>query len=123
MFKLGWEQVQGKLIDERLVERKKMSSKHHKGHYAVMDYMVEVAGPGGPVRLVIRVNDFDIRAPKVGSTVPLLVNKDRTKAEFDLANPDIGADAARKRRDAAKKEREKDRQARGEARFRQKLGE
>ena len=122
MFRWGWEQVEARVIDEKLVERKQTSGKKHRAKYAIFDYMVEVALPeGGSKRLVVREKDVNLRTPVVGKTVPVLVNKERTKAEFDLDDHRIGFAAHQKIRKTRQKERDEDRKARGEARFRDKL--
>ena len=73
--------------------------------------MVELPGADGmPVRLTIKEKTFKLKDPQIGDTVPVLVNRRRTKASFDLKDPRIDAIAAL---DA----REKARKARDEARF------
>jgi len=59
--------------------------------------MVEVPGADGqPTRLVIRVKNPNLDLPDLGATVPVLVNRRRTKAAFDLDDPSISPDARRK---------------------------
>ena len=63
----------------------------------VWDFMVEVPGADGqPTRLVIRVKNPTLDLPELGETVPVLVNRRRTKAAFDLDDPSISPDARRK---------------------------
>jgi hypothetical protein len=52
--------------------------------FQVHDYMVELPGrDGSPTRLVIREKTFKLKLP-LPATVPVVVNKRRTKAAFDL---------------------------------------
>lgn len=75
--------------------------------YQVWEYMVELPGAdGAPVRLTFEEKTFKLRDPEVGDTVPVLVNKKRTKAEFDLKDPRIDAAAHMKAREKARKERD-----------------
>ena len=59
--------------------------------------MVEVPGADGqPTRPVIRVENPALDLPELGETVPVLVNRRRTKAAFDVDDPSISPDARRK---------------------------
>jgi hypothetical protein len=59
--------------------------------------MVEVPGADGqPTRLVIRVKNPNLDLPDLGATVPVLVNRRRTKAAFDLDDSSISLAARRK---------------------------
>ena len=60
----------------------------------VWDYLVEVPGRDGqPVRLTIRVRGFGFDLPEPGHMVPVLVNRRRTKAAFDVDDPSISLSA------------------------------
>ena len=123
MFRWGWERLEGRVIDEKFVERKETGGKKKKHHYQVLDFMVELPGlDGQPTRLIIREKSFNLRLPLVGKTAPVLVNKQRTRAEFDLEDPRVGAAAQHARSKQARSERDKARKERGEARFREQLG-
>ena len=116
MFRLGWERVDAKLIDQKFVRRDSYNAKTNI-HYQVWDYMVELPGSDGrPTRLVIREKTFKLKLPEIGGVVPVKVNKRRTKAVFDLKDPRIDADASRKSRRAREK-------AEDESRFEAKLRE
>ena len=116
MFRWRWERRDATLVDQKFVRR--TTANVHRGiYYQVWDYMVEIAGPAGdPKRLVIREKTFKLDLPEVGGTVPVLVNKKRTKAAFDLKDPRIDAIG---RLDAKAKAKRK----RDEQRFKEKLGE
>jgi hypothetical protein len=51
---------------------------------------------GQPTRLEIRVKNPNLDLPELGATVPVLVNRRRTKAAFDLDDPSISPAARRK---------------------------
>jgi hypothetical protein len=56
--------------------------------------LVEVPGRDGqPVRLTIRVKGFGFDLPEPGHMVPVLVNRRRTKAAFDVDDPSISLSA------------------------------
>ncbi len=111
MFRLGWDRIDAKLIDKRFVERGSYNVHHSGSSYQVWEFMVEIAEAGGePVRLLIKEKTFKLILPEVGDTVPVLVNRKRTKACFDLKDPRIDAIAALDARAKARK-------ARDEARF------
>jgi hypothetical protein len=61
----------------------------------VWDHLVELPGPDGePVRLTIRVKGFGFQLPEPGTaTVPVVVNRRRTKAHFDADDPSISLGA------------------------------
>jgi hypothetical protein len=115
---LGWKSVDAKLIDQRFLERGAYQSEMGgRTPYQVWEYMVEVpAEQGAPVRLTIEEKTFNLGhpGPQVGDTVPVLVNRRRTRAAFDLKDPRLDWQAARKARE--KRERAED-----EARFQAKL--
>ncbi len=111
MFHLGWKKVDAKLIDQRFLRRDSYNVHHSGSSYQVWEYMVELPGAdGAPVRLTIKEKTFKLKDPQIGDTVPVLVNRKRTKAAFDLKDPRIDAIAALEAR-------EKARRARDEARF------
>lgn len=116
--RLGWEPLDAKLIDQKFVSRDSYNAQHAaRVNYQVWDYMVEIPGAdGGPKRLVIREKSFKLELPDIGGTVPVLVNRRRTEAMFDLSDPRIDAAAIIDRRAARRK-------ARDEARFERKLQE
>lgn len=101
-----WERVDAKLIDQRFVERGSYNV-DRPGSYQVWEYMVELPGTDGrPVRLTIKEKTFKVALPEVGRVVPVLVNRKRTKAVFDLADPRIDAIAALDAREKARKSRD-----------------
>ncbi len=117
MFHWGWERCDAKLVDQKFVRRTTANVKTGI-YYQVWDYMVEIPKSldGDPKRLVIRERTYKLDLPPVGGTVPVLVNKMRTKAAFDLKDPRIDAIGRLDARAKAKKERD-------ERRFKEKLGE
>ena len=112
MLRLGWQKEQAKFVAQNRV-RKSIAAREDGPSYVlqVWDYMVEVPGRDGePTRLVIRVRNPSLDLPDLGGTVPVLVNRRRTKAAFDVDDPSISPDARRKlggqrqkAKDAAKK--------------------
>ena len=71
---------------------------------------------GAPTRLTFEEKSFEVILPPVGRTVPVLVNRARTKAMFDLDEPGISRRARDKRRSKA-------RATRDQARWDAKLGD
>ena len=111
-LRFGWTKVDAKLIDRKFVRRD--SYNVERGiHYQVWDFMVELADP--PKRLVIREKTFKVDLPENGNPVPVLVNRRRTKAVFDLDDPRIDAVGRLKAKEKRRRERD-------EERFREKLG-
>jgi hypothetical protein len=109
MFKIGWEKLDAKLIDQRFLERGDYNV-NTPGSYQVWEYIVEFTGPGGAnVRLPIKEKTFKVDLPDAGGTVPILVNKKRTKAAFNLKDPRIDAVGALKRKQKARKKRDEER--------------
>jgi len=114
IFRIGWEKIDGTLIDQRFVRRDSYNVERG-GSYQVWEYLVEVPGTdGSPVRLSFEEKTFKVDVPPVGRPVPVLVNKKRTKAMFDLDDPRIDAigrmkaqEQKRKERDAARFERKR----------------
>ena len=85
---------------------------HQPGsHYQVWDYIVELPPENGRdhVRLVIRDRTYRLDLPDVGGQVPVLVNKKRTKAAFDLKGASINAVDNLKRKQKAREARDKER--------------
>ena len=114
MFRWGWEKLDARLVDARFVRRDSYNVKSNV-YFQVWDYMVELPGPGGlPKRLVIREKTFKLDLPEIGGTVPVQVNRRRTKAAFDLDDPRIDAAGRLERKEKARRERD-------EARFKEKL--
>ena len=114
MFRFGWDHIDAKLIDQRFLERGDYNVQA-PGSYQVWEYIVEFTGSDGqPVRLPVKEKTFKVDLPDIGGTVPILVNKRRTKAAFDLKDPRIDAVATLKRKEKARKERD---QARFDARL------
>jgi hypothetical protein len=110
---MGWEPVDAILLDHRFVRRDSYNAKNGSS-YQVWEYLVEVPGlDGEPVRLAFEEKTFKVDLPPVGQPVPVLVNKKRTRAVFDLDDPRIDAVG---RLDAKLKARA----ARDEARFEKK---
>lgn len=117
MFRLGWNKLDAKLVDQKFVRRYETSARSNI-HFQEWDYMVELpAGVEGPAkRLVIREKTYKLDLPEPGGTVPILVNRKRTKAAFDLDDPRIDAVGRLEARQKARKQRD-------EERFRAKLRE
>ena len=115
MFRFGWQRMDAKLIDRRFLRRDAYNVHQPGSAYQVWEYMVELDGPdGSPQRLTIQEKTFKLTDPEVGDMVPILVNRKRTKAAFDLKDPRIDGVGALKAREKARK-------ARDEARFKAKL--
>jgi hypothetical protein len=98
MLRIGWEKAQAKFVARNRVS-KSIQSRGDGPSYVlqVWDFMVEVPGTDGqPTRIVIRVKNPNLDLPDLGATVPVLVNRRRTKAAFDLDDPGISPDARRK---------------------------
>ena len=111
LFRIGWEKIDAKLIDQRFLRRDSYNVHQPGSHYQVWEYMVELPGADGrPTRLTIKEKTFKLKDPQIGDTVPVLVNRKRTKAAFDLKDPRIDAHTALKAK-------EKARMARDEVRF------
>lgn len=114
MFRLGWDRVEAKLIDQRFLERGSYNV-HSPGSYQLWEYLVEFHDEGGTtVRLPIKEKTFKVDLPKIGGTVPILVNRRRTKAAFDLKDPRIDAVGRLKAKEKRRKEADR-------ARFEEKL--
>jgi hypothetical protein len=121
VLRIGWEKAQAKFVAQNRV-RKSIQGRSDGPSYVlqVWDFMVEVPGADGqPTRLVIRVKNPNLDLPDLGATVPVLVNRRRTKAAFDLDDPSISPDARRK----LGEQRHKDKAAAKKAKFEAKRSE
>jgi len=107
IFRFGWQPLDATLLDHRFVRRDTFNSRNG-GSFQVWEYLVEVPGlDGEPVRLAFEEKTFKVDLPPVGKPVPVLVNKKRTKAMFDLDDPRIDAVGRLKRKQKARAERDK----------------
>lgn len=111
-----WPLVDGRLIDKRHL--KKFLARYDSSSVIVSidEYLVEFPGPDGqPARLAIKEQSgyVPVRGLEIGQTVPLHVNRKGTKAVFGRFEPVHSR--------AEKRRREKERLARDEARFKEKL--
>ncbi len=119
MLRIGWEKAQAKFVARNRV-RKSIQGREDGPSYVlqVWDFMVEVPGPDGqPTRLVIRVKNPNLDLPELGATVPVLVNRRRTKAAFDLDDPSISPDARRKLGEQRHKAKAAEKQAKFDAKL------
>jgi hypothetical protein len=117
VLRIGWRKTQAKFVAQNRVS-KKIAAREDGPSYVlqVWDYMVEVEGSDGePVRLVIRMKNPNLDLPELGGIVPVLVNKRRTKAAFDLDDPSISPEARRKLGQARQKAKEAEKRAKFEA--------
>ena len=112
MFHWRWDHVDAKLIDQRFLRRGAYGSQDgRRTNYQVWEYMIELPAAAGPaVRLTIEEKSFELGhpGPQIGDTVPVLVNRKRTKAAFDLEDPRLDWQAriaAREEARAAEDER------------------
>src|SRR5918997_4685696 len=114
----GWGPADATLIDQRFIRRDAyQSDTGGRTPFQVWEYMVELPGPdGNPVRLTIEEKSFELGhpGPQIGDTVPILVNRKRTSAIFNLKDPRLDWQSKTKARDKAQK-------AEDEARFERKL--
>ncbi len=104
VFRMGLTREQGKLISQYRVKEYFQPGTNGR-MVQVWDYLVEVPGRDGrPVRLTIRVKGLGFDLPEPGHMVPVLVNRRRTKAAFDVDDPSISRsaryDLGAKQRDA-----------------------
>jgi hypothetical protein len=95
VFRMGLTKEQGKLLSQYMVkEYAQNDADAGPGIVQVWDYLVEVPGRDGqPVRLTIRVKGIGFDLPEPGHMVPVLVNRRRTKAAFDVDDPSISRSA------------------------------
>ena len=114
VFRMGLTKEQATLVSQYMVKEYSQNSDTQPRIVQVWDYLVEVPGRDGqPVRLTIRVKGFGFDLPEPGHMVPVLVNRRRTKAAFDVDDPSISLGAQYKR-DAKKR---KDKAAADKAEF------
>ena len=93
VFRMGLTKEQAKLVSQYMVEEYSQNDTQPR-MVQVWDYLVEVAGRDGqPVRLTIRVKGFGFDLPQPGHMVPVLVNRRRTKAAFDVDDRSISLSA------------------------------
>ena len=115
---LGWKPIDAKLIDQRFLRRDAYQSERGgRTPFQVWEYMVELpAELEAPVRLTIEEKTFNLGhpGPQIGDTVPVLVNRKRNRAVFNLRDPRLDWEATLKATE--KRERAED-----EARFEAKL--
>ena len=109
-----WEKAEAKFIDNKFVRR---VTQEGSETFQTWDYMVEITDNSGhQKRLVIREHSFKLDLPEIGEMVPVLVNRKRTKAIFELMGSRIDIGAGAKRQERIEKER-------AERRFAEKLRE
>ena len=102
VFRFGLQKAQAKLVSQYMV--KEFFSEPRM--VQVWDYLVELPGADGqPKRLTIRVRGSGFNLPEPGNMVPVVVNRRRTKAAFDVDDPSISRGAQYKR--GAQKRKEK----------------
>ncbi len=122
MLRIGWSKAEATLVAHNKV-RSYWQNRDGGPSYKVQiwDHMVELPGPDGePTRLVIRVKgEHGLELPELGAVVPVLVNRRRTKAGFDLDDPRISRSARRK----IGEQRQKEKQAQKREKFESKLDE
>lgn len=107
IFRFGWDKVEATLIDQRFVRRDSYNAQRSGSSYQVWEYLVELPGVDGePVRLSFEEKTFKVDLPPVGKPVPVLVNRNRTKAMFDLKDPRIDAVARLEAKQKRRKERD-----------------
>lgn len=119
MLRIGWTKAQGTFVAQNRVDKKIVNREDGPSFtLLVWDYMVEVPGvDGDATRLVIRVKNPNLDLPELGGSVPLLVNRRRTKAVFDMDDPAISPEARRR----LGQERQKAKAAEKRAKFEDKL--
>jgi hypothetical protein len=99
MFRWGWDHLDATLIDQRFLRRGDYNV-HSPGSYQVWEYLVEFSEGERLIRLPIKEKTFKVDLPEIGGTVPVIVNRRRTRAAFDLRDPRIDAVGRRERRAA-----------------------
>jgi hypothetical protein len=93
VFRMGLTKEPAKLLSQYMVKEYSQNDPQPR-IVQVWDYLVEVPGRDGqPVRLTIRVKGFGFDLPEPGHMVPVLVNRRRTKAAFDVDDPSISLSA------------------------------
>ena len=111
-----WPLVQGTVIDKRHIKTFLAKFDSTSVTVSVDEYMVEFPGPdGAPSRAVIEAQSvrLPVKGVHVGQEVPLHVNRKGTQAVFGRFEPIVSR--------AEKRRREKERRARDEQRFEEKL--
>ena len=102
VFRFGLQRAQAKLLSQYMV-KEFFQAGNEPRMVEVWDYLVELPGSDGkPKRLTIRVKGFGFDLPEPGSMVPVVVNRRRTKAAFDVDDPSISL-GAQYERDAQKR--------------------
>ena len=93
VFGIGLTREQGKLLSSYMVKEYFQNGTQPR-MVQIWDHLVEVPGRDGrPVRLTIRVKGIGFDLPEPGHMVPVLVNRRRTKAAFDVDDPSISRSA------------------------------
>jgi hypothetical protein len=116
MLRIGWRRTEATLIDRVHVRDDAFQSEMGgRTRFQVWDHLVEL---DDGTRLVIRERSFEVELPPLGRPVPVLVNRRRTKAAFDLDDPAISTGARMKLADARREERRKEKRARFDERRR-----
>ena len=106
VFRFGLQKTQARLVSRYMVKEFFQSGTEPR-MIQVWDHLVELPGADGqPKRLTIRVRGFGFNLPEPGNMVPVVVNRRRTKAAFDVDDPSISLGAqyerdARKRKEKA----------------------
>lgn len=111
-----WRLVESRVIDKRHLKKFLARFSSSIATVSVDEYLVEFSGPDGqPVRLTIKEQSvhLPLRGVNVGQTVPLHVNRRGTTAVFGHFEPVVTW--------AEQRRRKKQRLARDEARFAEKL--
>ena len=109
-FKIGWEKVEARVVDHRLHRLVVHNGDPGSYNHEICDYIVQFAGPDGrQKRLSIRQNSSLLNLPPASQPVPIVVNKKRTKAAFDLKGTAIDAIGNYKKRVAEEKKRDDER--------------
>jgi len=119
MLRIGWQKAQAKFVAQNRVS-KSIQGRQDGASYVlqVWDFMVEVPGADGqPTRFVIRVKNPSFDLPNLGATVPVLVNRRRSKAGFDNSEPSISLDARRKLGEQRQKAKAAEKQAKFDAKL------
>lgn len=95
-----WKPVAGQVIAER--EKLNWRKWHATRPIAPMEYVVEYRlDDGSPQRTKVVQRLGKMITPRVGDTVPLLVDRKSGKVKWDISNPTLNLNAMRKAREAA----------------------
>lgn len=104
VFRFGLQRAQAKLISQYMV-KEFFQAGNEPRMVEVWDYLVELPGSDGqPKRLTIRVRGSGFKLPEPGNMVPVVVNRRRTKAHFDVDDPTISLGAQYRRGAQQRKE-------------------